>query len=115
MVVAAVAVVVAVTVATATMVAAVATTLINMNQHEQLCVCGRLFLTKIMEHDLLFAMCQTHSIHVWYIYQHLPQKATIDVGEYTYMDAMGNDVFNLDSYTIVLDLQVNKNHLSVSC
>jgi len=27
------------------------------------------------------------------------------------MDAMGNDVFNLDSYTIVLDLQVNKNHL----
>ena len=24
-------------------------------QHDQLCVCGRLFLAKIMEHDLSFA------------------------------------------------------------
>ena len=25
-------------------------------QHAQLCVCGRLFLTRIMEHDSLFSM-----------------------------------------------------------
>ena len=43
----------------------------------------------IREHDL-----NTHTIHVWYIYLHLPQKSTLHVGKYTSpMDPMGYDIF----------------------
>ena len=47
-----------------------------------------LFILQAMFHAsmLLFTTenwdIHTHSIHVWYIYLHLPQKSTIHVGKY---------------------------------
>ena len=48
-------------------------------------------LTGMTQKPFIYLDPLTHSIHVWYIYLHLPHKSTIHVGKYTVrpMDGMG--------------------------
>ena len=48
-------------------------------------------LTGMTQKPFIYLDPLTHSIHVWYIYLHLPQKSTIHVGKHTVrpMDGMG--------------------------
>ena len=56
------------------------------------CVCVEAFFTSTFFRPHFSTRSQSHSIHVWYIYLHLPEKSTSHVGKYTTIHGWyGND------------------------